>query len=626
MDYKALFTSQISSLIEEAKRKSKGDYLEIEARFGTFGKIFTPEIDYQASKALEKAYSVFDLVIQEENISIFKNFKIVNGKIIEKKQLAKKDLKEYSFRLSASSEKILDSYNKDEKLIREYKKTRKTFNINNVIKVDIDRIDSKYSVEIEIIDIQCPNIVEIFYENILSILRIINRTSVLLPLSEKKCILEDFKKVFKVNKPVNLVKDLKEKYVASVKLDGEQIYIFVYKSKVYMIDRRIEKVINYDISVLDKKYEDVVFECELFQEKFYVYDACIELLTEERLLFVKNFVKDLGNEKVKYKDYSIDFEEWKKDFNPYSLSLKFITSYKIKERANIYDGVILLEKDKVYSQCRVFKYKPKEMNTIDFKILKKSKEESSVALGVYGSPNKNIHFGDLNVENHEIFKRLKVGSVIEAKINEDLTYSFVRERPDKVKGNYVDVAKKILEEFKYPLNLYRQLSDIDYLERFCHFSKRYILESIGNFGNTLLFNLQGKDIQKVLDYCIKKLYILEESEEILEKYEKIKSNAITKNFDINLYDNSVYLDVVLNLDYIEKLSITYMKGLKLRSGSIVVFNTNKESLKNFKSKKLVVDKVVEHFEIYKHFSKYDCNFLEKEELDEEKIFVIFKFV
>lgn len=242
------------------------------------------------------------------------------------------------------------------------------------------------------------------------------------------------------NNPITLQKSFlrdKEVYITS-KLDGRRYLIYINPLKSYSINTSLEKE---PINIEFDKNIKAVLDVEFFKNKYYIFDILsfnnrdVRYMTfSERLKLLESLVPKLPKKFFILKEFrKINTD----NICNYIRSVKFKLGYS--------DGVIINGNGNYYS--KIFKYKPPEMLSIDFRI-KKQKQNT---FGLYiDTPKEQIKFTETIVTPYQ-YKKYKNDTIVEFGYDfEKNNFKPFRARPDKLKSNGKTTVKSNYKEILNP--------------------------------------------------------------------------------------------------------------------------------------------------------------------------------
>ena len=312
------------------------------------------------------------------------------------KNLYKKyNIYEYDFRMAMSSEKILKynyikgvDFNKPD-FVRQ--KSRLSFDVN-FGKIDLtivhenNTMTPKYEVEFEI-KVGDVNLVKSALEYFLKIRQ---ENNFLISNTEKRKLFNGYKELTGMTyfigvQPENLQRDqinilYKELYSVTDKADGDRFFLYIYDKKVYFLDNNLNNFIKTDI--VSTLYDSVIIDGELVKRgnefKFLAFDLLAyngkdirgddNYYLKERLNRLYDILKSLNTSEY----YKIEMKKfiYRNVFLGGEILLELA---KKKEYEN--DGLIFTPMNESYPKMKkwtkLLKWKPGDMNTIDFYAVKR---------------------------------------------------------------------------------------------------------------------------------------------------------------------------------------------------------------------------------------------------------------
>lgn len=408
--------------IKKNHNQNSGSNVEFEIRFGKFH--FSKNQDGKSTNTFDSNVEIdffhhlkaslnnknFEKTVIKTKEYIYTNpngkgtiKKIVSenaDKYMIKNTFKKYNIFDYNLRLSLANEKYFDkSYFKNfdfnnYEIIRD--KTRYTYNLN-ICSLDLTIVEEqdilkgtntkKYEVEFEIynnIDIQ--SIINI----IGGILQTSQKNFYVITNKEKNQVIYEYKNIvstpfFVGAQPETLHKNqlsklYQEEYSVTDKADGDRVFMFIDKNKnVYFIDNNINEV--YKTNIKSSEWYSCIVDGELVRSEkeisFYAFDLIafnnqdvrgqVNFLLKERLDIARNIINDIdrmsGNQ-TNYKFYMKQFF-----FNNVFIASEVILN-NINNKPYKNDGLIYTPINQVYPTSKkwpsLLKWKPAELNTIDF--------------------------------------------------------------------------------------------------------------------------------------------------------------------------------------------------------------------------------------------------------------------
>lgn len=622
---------------------------ELEVRFGAFDGKFLPQIDlvtflrlhkYLNSFAICKEISYNYITVFDNKRKMIRNLKPPVGDqfsyydctneisctSIMKKRSGCSDNHDYNFRVVLSTETLIEGSDQDiTKELPTFFKTRKRFvYFWNDIEIhlsmfkeskraeDLRDSDVIYDIEVEITNQHNEDLVLNFIKNILAV---IQNTERLISNKNLAILKGVYSSIFKSSRfagvqPVSLkqndiVGSDWENYALTMKLDGERRLLLVCSRCLILINSKMEfSLLNYKIG--SDEYNCYVFDLELFNGNMYLFDLLatgnkdirsdISLLLLDRLEIVKNFVGLVspGFDKIKIKEYVFD--------NIVSSAIKTIRDVFYNTN-NTFDGMIFVNKNTEYN-CQPMKWKPENLLTIDFKILKcvyidenptypkvrwelyASDKNGDVIFEFPGYPDIHVTYVDISIS--EMYENNSVVEFLFCK--ETGSFRPLKSRHDKTKGNYILVAQDVFKSIIYPFNFNwaGKLVTCDNLyffrfQRFKNYIRRVLISSCTTGRSTRLLDLNcgyGEDLYKYVDSNVKYVYgnVSEKSISTCEGiYSKISSDPTSKNFTM-VFSNLGIPENIIETDGETYDLITFFDGIHKYFDSKKLFETFPKNL------------------------------------------------
>lgn len=489
--------------------------------------------------------------------------KIVCDKVIRKHQVLRHDNHEYGLRFSLANEEPVTENVFTPENAPVYFKAMKRFSYTlPYMKVDItmfksnNRLDDlmssplQYDIEIEVNkDCELKDVTQL----IETFLKIINKTTIVIPKSDIENVNEDYYKLTEQRKfigcqPATLREsriDRIDDYALTMKLDGQRHLLLINHKGYYLIDNKMNvkcfrKQISTEVSLLDG---------ELFEGKYYAFD----------ILFHKGIDlrdKPFTERYKKLKELNLFIEVKEYTFEGIYNKIEEYLDDNLEMKDNTLDGFIFVSKSKSYKEAPL-KWKPEKLNTIDFKINKCAFEDENYEewdLLCYDNTNTEIPFtyNGGNLSKIYIPKALACnyinGTVVEFYYDKLYkTFIPLKTRHDKVKGNYIKVAQDNFDTIMNPYDLKnfsketksRNQSAFFNMRRFHNWIKRNLLEKYSiKTGNLLdLACGKGGDIYKWVDSNIRQVHGYDINPESIteaqRRFSKVISKPTSKNFDYN---------------------------------------------------------------------------------------------
>jgi 2-polyprenyl-3-methyl-5-hydroxy-6-metoxy-1,4-benzoquinol methylase len=581
---------EITNMINETSKNS--GTMEMEVRFGTFEKKFSPSISLSAYDRLDKFLKGFcsgGEILYEMCVNYKSGIKVIeqmpvpeydvlsypeNGTCdpvcMKKKQVSVIDVQEIGVRLCLSKES--ETNFPKEKDIPVYYKTRKRtvykykeFEFHLSVLKSSGSFDtlssSKYIYEIEMEVSKLANARSLI-DLVHLILKVIHETDIIATKAELDDILKDYLKLTqgKMSKPFSITHENynfsgNENYAVTVKLDGERKFLYVLHSRIVLINSK--KEISITNWTCDETFNGSIFDTEFYKGSVYLFDCLFykdkdtrksENL-QERLDYIKEFTESCKNKQIIPKEYHFG--------NTLKISNTLLKKhfYGFEDYKGKYDGIIYTPLIGVYSKVISLKWKPQEINTIDFLIQKVSFDKESQMetwnLYSYDSKGKNVLFSDesLNTCNvvSYVSSRYTDNTVVEFAYDiKQRKFTPIRQRLDKYQGNNLEIAEKIFESIIYPFNFNWMKgntkpcnSNVYFFncKRFIHYIKRILLNNIVQSNLLDIGCGEGDDLYKFVYNGIRNIHGIDTSPKKLEKFNEIKNSIgnspTTKNFEVS---------------------------------------------------------------------------------------------
>lgn len=517
MDPKAI--KDLSILHKLYTENVKSD-TEIEARFGIYDKKgFVPSITYEIYskiyhflKTNTKDYKKKTL---KQSISIYPgNIKMIttegeSSPVIRKKtKIHVHDIQEYGVRIAFSKEEN-DIPKPTAKPTSSYTRIRHQF-IYDLVTFDIDVNDNnKISIEIES---KLPKLDD-FMKNINTILYIIQDSQILITDTEKTSVLNFYKKTFTDNKmkfigvqPLSLKADRISgdyTYAITKKLDGKRYVLLTTNNCLYLMSNNMKNFIRLPYHVNQEASKEVLVDGEYYNGSFYAFDS---INSQNSLQMRIDSIKEFFDTVKPYSKFKPNLY-----IKPYIFSNSVYDDFQktISELDTRYeDGIILVRSNTTYKNSNPLKWKKVDMITTDFSI-KKLKDN---VFQYYVQGPKVLQVFHKNTVSKEDYFKYADSSIVECKyVNGD--WFPIKSRPDKLKPNYIDIAKDVLETITNPFDvetlksLVKAPVPLVNMRRFHNYIKRiYIEKLVGENKNVYLLDLasgKGGDFGKYADNGVK---------------------------------------------------------------------------------------------------------------------------
>ncbi len=240
------------------------------------------------------------------------------------------------------------------------------------------------------------------------------------------------------------------KYIITPKWDGVRMFMYIWGSKAYLINRTAAFEAPFKIP---NELDGTVFDGEFFEaEKKYI---CFDLIflkssdLREKTRVVRTFLLEQTLEKYKL---PLEMAEIGAGRDMHACFVHYVTKYP----QHVLDGVVFAPMTSTYYNKHTLKYKPIDLLTIDFLIEVESKglRYPRYLLFVGGKDGRVVPFAPMPViqKVSEEGRRLigGGGKIIECKWEGD-TFVPHRVRGDKTAPNYKDIAMDIWEDINNPI-------------------------------------------------------------------------------------------------------------------------------------------------------------------------------
>jgi mRNA (guanine-N7-)-methyltransferase len=613
-EIKQSITSELSEIL-----KNKTELYEFEVRFGKFNeKNFIPCIDLRKflsihdflrsfAESISTEYSFIVKYADNSRLTQFldkpvrndilafpwKGSKIINDTVIVKKTIKNYDIKSYGVRFSLSQESKCETPNFDAKSNPPtFFKVMKRFSFHyqgtkfdlglSKRSTDLDTLEqADYTYDIEIEFVKEKNINNALHL-VQQILMCIQNTRFLLKTSDIKKIKNEYcalvgKPKFAGVQPETLryEKILSgEDYALTIKLDGRRNLLYIFNGMILNIDSKLD--ISDTGIRCDQYLNGTLLDSEIFKGKYCIFDIIFyngtdlrddaEFNLEKRIELMNEIDKAVNTDELVVKPYIFG--------DIYTNSMKYLqekfSSFNPDDHYTDFDGIIYVPVNKPYPASQnsnvPLKWKPDQLNTIDFKIKKLSENDHEdfdtwklycYTEGEKGNSRQDILFtfdnysdslNTINV-NKDISWNYNDGAIVEFYYDKS-TEQFVplKHRIDKSHGNYIGVARDnfdtIINPFDFELlkpGKARKNMYFFNMRRYHNWIKRKLLHKYSSKAISLLDLSCGKggDISKWCDNNIR--YVegydidLTSIKEAKARTEKMLTKPTTKNFDYNFF-------------------------------------------------------------------------------------------
>lgn len=533
---------------------------EIEARFGVFdkNKHFTPGIaqdqfarihSFLVSKPehYEYVYSEDIVKVYEDGIREIS----INGEdsCMKKENLGNFDINDYNIRISFAKE-ITGKKQKSSVIVYEKSRARHSFICRSAnLKFDMDHYHESNTFSIELESLGCE--FNVFYSNIVFLLKIIQESSAIVSSSESKKVLMEYyksahkKKFIGIQPETISIKKIQKNidYAITKKLDGKRFLLVPFEKNLYMISGRMEiKKLPY-VTNSDEKF---IMDGEYFNGSFYIFDLCnSELNLANRIEEITRIMSSFSPvsetpckiliKKYYYGDLYNNFSAMTADLND-----------------KIYDGLIIVKTKTDYIHSSPLKWKPLNKLTIDFQIARKDNGE--VSFLVYDEDGL-VEFTSNNVDD-EIMVYYADNSIVECYWNpEKEIFTPVKYRSDKTKPNFIKVAQDNWNSIQKPFDIKklkdfqsRKQSSFYNMRRYHNWVKRILIDKYSKDTVLDLACGKGGDFSKYIDSGIKYIEAYDIHDDSLKEANNRKNyylnKAETKNVSFKIDKKDLRVDIV----------------------------------------------------------------------------------
>ena len=367
---------------------------------------------------------------------------------LKKNKLRTHEIYDYDIRVGVASEKIMEknsikdvNFNASPLFIRYKQRFSYIFDIGQLDLTIVHqgnneaeaRQDTRYEIEFEI----KKNDYEKLLAMMTFVLQIKQKNVNVISKSISKDVYEEYYKLtgakyFIGAQPETLQKDklsnlFKELYSVTDKADGNRYFMFINsRGNVYYIDNNIKNILLTDLRT---NLRNTLIDGELIENEnsinFYAFDIIFyeskdlrgnkDYFLRERLALVNTVIKSLTQSDY----YIVDMKKfiWKNVFIGSEFLMKDIKNKSYKN-----DGLIFTPMNESYPQSgkweKLFKWKPAELNTIDFYSVKERDLDGSVKWKLYVQ-TKNQNSQNKNDTKLELFDIKELCNLPESK---DITF------------------------------------------------------------------------------------------------------------------------------------------------------------------------------------------------------------
>ena len=461
--------------------------LELEFRFSTVEnvsrngwKAFEPVVDAATFQRTLAGYlghaapeSITREVVHEYIYPSQRITKSPKGEVLRaawKRNLQKRDIQDYNFRVSLSTEDPVIANDTPDNLIMIRKKSRVTIH-DQVVKYDFTTVWTQrmgpseqhgklaYEVEIEYVGSLLPWTLEsktaFLVDSIHNFLAALQNSPIVLSLDEKNEILDQYQKLLCVPtrrfigaQPQTLHRRdlplLRKGYAVAVKMDGDRgLLIVADNEEVFLMDRRLRvtavglihghRGTIMDVEVSEGKYH--AFDILAYKGKDLRGDAgyCLRA----RMDLVAEIVQGFKGSLVFVKPHLEDVDA-------------VVQGYQESDG----DGLIFTPMNEPYPRgptwSSLLKWKPESQNSIDFQIMK---SDRGWDITVLGAGNSLIRFSHAPLKQ-PIPVEIQEGAIIECAYDRTCGMMvLLRVREDKLRPNFISVANDIWESIQCPVQL-----------------------------------------------------------------------------------------------------------------------------------------------------------------------------
>lgn len=665
----------ISEMLEKFKNSNSSE-MEFEFRFGEFSKTGfsnnnSAELFYTIKKTFETHYTFEIVNIIQESGTLKENekwVKIRNRRIKNVEECTTKNSVKlhniYNNNIRADiSNEIIISNEKFGSLIKlcenvkKFEKKRTNFKIDSSLELHLTDNNGIFEIELEVVNKNCSVESILRFLNIL--LQIKQKNFLVIGNNEKMNVLKDYgnlvrNKYFIGAQPEtlhfeHLHKINNNNYAVTDKADGERTLMFINSyGWIYFIDNNCKNVMKTNIKSTSSN--SILIDGELVKTKsslnFWAFDIIFYKGTDLRkaenanLLERLNLIKSLNISSLNTEQYKFNLKKYV--FGNISLGISILNEkYRnVSEESYSKDGYIFTPINENYPENRkwknLLKWKPSELNTIDFWVEKDPGVKNGYLLYINDPSSKNENClelfrpeieidkiewdnipskfipwdEDINLDNTIYYKttfdssmldeisgtEFKDKTVIEFKWNGDcfvpLRTRFDKTINSKKWGNNIVVAKDIWKSIKNPVTLnqitktcYKSVSknsDIwTNMRKYHNDIKKSLYNKYKSKSTLELCSGRGGDLLKWISSGTEKVIgfdICEKS--IQECYSRMKSMSGTKDKDYRFYKLDLTTKQTLN-----KIQDTIGEQTKFNSiccqFGIHYFFVNENALTNF---------------------------------------------
>jgi hypothetical protein len=388
--------------------------------------------------------------------------------VIQKESKAKIDMIEYNMRIALSKETIIPKIPSGSSI--EKTRVRFTFrHVSGLYQIDMtqDTISNKIAFQFELEFLRKPTV-----DEIIALIAKFNKVRTNAQVGQN--IVNRFNKVFENGYNKNptfafgggrMPKSIKRhnipyltSYVVFPKPDGVSYFMFVIESGIYILNMTSLKKLG---DIPNKSLLNTVILGELMDNnKFLAFDTLFyggvdvrEKDLFERLDYIKK-IKDTYSSMTYFEQLPYFYNE------EISISVQQAFNY-MNELLPKNDGIIFRASYLPFVNNFAYKWKPMKHITIDFSV--ENVSDDTYKIFTYGDKNKELFTGTTAYPTNGIVTisksvcqslvgndKIPDGTIIEFKYENG--FKPVRTRPDKIKPNYIEVAKSTWEDIIDPIS------------------------------------------------------------------------------------------------------------------------------------------------------------------------------
>jgi hypothetical protein len=545
------FTQEEKKIIQD-NVKIKGN--EVEIRFGTFNnRSFTPQVTKEQFDRvfifLSNNKNFYTHSIKKQKIEIEKNIRKITEKnksfYNEKKKIVTLDNKEWDYRLAVSSEKEVNVNS----FSVEYLKTRERHsfvNIKNKTCFDLDISDNLFTIELECLE-GCP--LSNLRNELELVMHLLQNNRILLNKTTSNEVLKNYQNITKKSKffgvqPMTLSDEKfnkKEKYALTKKLDGLRYNLICYNKQLYSISSKlIVSPVPYSCDIKNE-----ILDIEYYKNYYHIFDLIdadpkskvnLQMRMEKAsklLQNIKPMFKDVPQIVIKDYYFSNKLEDLYSKFKETTSNLD----------SKIYDGLILVKSQENYINSAPLKWKPVEMNTIDFLLKKKS----NLQFDLYVGDKEGLFLFTTTTVSKKDYDTYKDDDIVEFSYKNE-SWVPLKLRSDKLKPNFITVAEDNFHAVINPFNPETTFKKnvLFNMRRFHNYVKRKYINKYISSSVLDLASGQGGDFGKYLDNNVNLIHGYDiNAKSIKEATSRImKIDKKHKDVKINIFQQDLNKEVV----------------------------------------------------------------------------------